>query len=75
MHSELPDEARRKANARAMARSYEMRGKIVRKPCEGCGADNAERHHPDYNQPLLIQWLCRKCHLAHHHEEQLEQTS
>ena len=22
-----------------------------------------DAHHPDYNRPFLIQWLCRSCHM------------
>jgi len=28
-----------------------------------------ERHHPDYTQPNLIVWLCRKHHSEIHHKE------
>ncbi len=32
--------------------------------CERCADSTRKltRHHPDYAQPLLIQWLCRPCH-------------
>ncbi len=26
-------------------------------------------HHPDYDQPLLVIWLCRKHHKRHHQDE------
>lgn len=68
-HSELPEHARHKANVRSMACQYEKRGKLKRQPCQKCGSNNAEKHHPDYSQPLLVEWLCRECHLEHHREE------
>lgn len=31
--------------------------------CERCHLPKRlERHHPDYDQPKLIQWLCKPCH-------------
>jgi hypothetical protein len=62
----MSDEQRRKATARAFARVYEKRGLLKRLPCEVCGLDEAERHHEDYSKPLVVKWLCRKCHLAEH---------
>jgi len=46
-------------------------GKIV-KPhnCESCG-DESNRmhgHHDDYAFPLVVRWLCPKCHKAWHNE-------
>ncbi len=51
-HRDLDDDTRRRANARAYAGVYLRRGKLERKPCERCGADNAEMHHDDYSRPL-----------------------
>lgn len=37
------------------------------KPCEVCGTvDNIIRHHPDYNNPKEIKWLCKKHHRILH---------
>jgi len=59
---------KKKANCRSYAHVYRDRGKIPRKPCERCGETKAEMHHHDYDQPLLVTWLCRECHLRHHKE-------
>jgi hypothetical protein len=66
-HGELSPVAKKKANARSYAKTYEKRGLLERKPCKVCGA-KAERHHPNYNKPLLVEWLCREHHLALHAE-------
>jgi len=34
--------------------------------CWHCGEDSPEAHHPDYNKPLSIVWLCRSCHQRAH---------
>ena len=36
--------------------------------CEGCG-EKAEKHHENYDEPLVVKWLCRECHLEHHAQE------
>lgn len=64
-HRDLPSAQRVRANARAYARIYQSRGKLIAQPCEGCGA-KAEKHHDDYAKPLQVRWLCRRCHLAEH---------
>lgn len=44
-------------------------GKLIRKPCEGCGVDkNIHAHHEDYERPLDVTWLCRTCHGQRHKE-------
>jgi hypothetical protein len=50
-------------------------GKIKRWPCQVCGHEYAEGHHPDYDRPLDVVWLCVKHHkethkLANHLERQ-----
>ena len=52
-----------RAAAQAMARSHL---KDVQ-PCsyKDCNRQG-ERHHPDYKQPLLVMWLCRKHHSMLH---------
>ena len=42
-------------------------GEIQQQPCMKCGKQYGEAHHPDYNQPLLLIWLCHKCHMALHY--------
>lgn len=42
------------------------RGKLKRQPCEVCGAEKADAHHDDYNKPLDVRWLCRRCHADWH---------
>lgn len=49
------------------------RGKIVRKPCERCGANDSQAHHEDYSKRLDVTWLCRLCHAARHKEIRLSQ--
>jgi hypothetical protein len=40
---------------------------FIQEPCEVKGCLNkAERHHPNYDRPKSIVWLCRKHHKAMH---------
>jgi hypothetical protein len=66
----LTDEQRKKDNARSMAGIYKKRGKLKPEPCKSCGVEeNIEMHHEDYDRPLDVVWLCRKCHLSLHRSE------
>lgn len=44
-------------------------GLLQRQPCKRCGASTADAHHPNYNEPLRVVWLCRACHQHVHAEE------
>jgi len=44
-------------------------GRLKRQGCSRCHEPKAEAHHPDYNQPLKVIWLCRKCHVMEHSKE------
>lgn len=72
-HSELPELARKKANARSYANVYLKRGYIKRGPCEICGDSKAEMHHDDYDKPAHVRWLCRPHHLEWHQLDELQQ--
>lgn len=65
-HSELPEPARKKANARSYLHEYVKRGKVMKYPCEVCGSERSEAHHEDYSKPLEVHWLCREHHLELH---------
>lgn len=39
-------------------------GKLERLPCWVCGSEKVEAHHPNYDEPLSVVWLC-----AVHHKE------
>lgn len=43
-------------------------GEIVKADsCAWCGSDHRiEGHHPDYNRPTMVVWLCQRCHRKHH---------
>jgi hypothetical protein len=44
-------------------------GQLVRQPCEVCGDPKTDAHHPNYDEPLRVNWLCRLHHAARHIEE------
>lgn len=58
-------EQKRRDNCRSYSRLLVVRGVLKPEPCKNCGG-NAEKHHPDYDNPRLIVWLCRRCHLDLH---------
>jgi hypothetical protein len=52
--------------AHAALRSALKRGLLTATPCEVCGEEPAEAHHPDYDRPMKVRWLCRHHHRAVH---------
>lgn len=43
-------------------------GRLIKQPCEHCGAtEKVQAHHNDYSKPLDVEWLCFKCHREHAH--------
>lgn len=47
-----------------------LRAGDIEKPktCEKCGKTNCkiEAHHPNYDKPLNVRWLCVSCHRQMH---------
>jgi hypothetical protein len=54
-----------RTNARTKVARAVKSGRLVRQPCEVCGA-KANAHHEDYSKPLEVRWLCSKHHGEHH---------
>lgn len=41
-------------------------GKVKKLNCCLCGDSETEAHHIDYSSPLIVTWLCKKCHKKVH---------
>ncbi|KKK74336.1 hypothetical protein LCGC14_2884790 [marine sediment metagenome] len=59
-----------KYKARYLLQNAVAQNRIVHPDtCGGCGELKiVEGHHPDYDKPLDVEWLCGKCHRALHRE-------
>lgn len=56
---------RRQHNAKSLVAYHIKAGNLIPEPCFLCG-EKAEAHHPDYDQPLDVVWLCRPHHMQAH---------
>ena len=52
--------------ARNYLRYRVRQGVITKESCIMCGKEQSEAHHLDYNQPLIVIWLCSDCHRELH---------
>ncbi len=59
----------KKRQARIAIKSGVKKGLIQPQPCKTCGSNKVEAHHPDYDKPTEIEWLCREHHNAIHAQE------
>lgn len=66
IHRRSDPVVRGKLEARRFARTAVRNGTIQKLPCANCGIEQSQQHHPDYDEPLLIVWLCRDCHIELH---------
>lgn len=55
-----------KVLAKNVLRNAVRRGQVQRDRCQVCGKSRAEGHHANYGEPLLVLWVCRKCHMKLH---------
>ncbi len=67
-HRELPPLAKKKATARAYTNVLVRRGHLSKDKCRVCGAVDVQAHHPDYDNPRIVEWLCGPCHKKAHRE-------
>jgi len=51
-----------KHNARVRLQRLVKAGIIKKLPCERCGNEKSQGHHPDYSKPLEVVWLCQSHH-------------
>lgn len=58
------DGRKKKRNARTIANRFVSKGIIIKELCK-CG-NQAELHHPNYNNPTDIYFLCKICHAELH---------
>jgi hypothetical protein len=58
-------EVRRKEKSRAAVRDAVRAGKVYKPTsCQRCGRGHCQiqAHHPNYNEPFNVEWLCASCH-------------
>ncbi len=64
-------EQRKRDACRSYAGVYLRRGKLKRQSCAVCGSSESQMHHPSYDKPLEVEWLCRRCHCSRAHSQQV----
>lgn len=62
----------KKYYARKKVQRAVLLGKIKKLPCEKCGNEKSVAHHPNYNYPLKVKWLCISCHNKLHFKKKNE---
>lgn len=58
-----PDKVKAQRKAQRAVKS----GKLIRRGCNICGKIDAVMHHPSYDKPLEVIWLCKPHHRAVHY--------
>jgi hypothetical protein len=59
--------ANKEAKKAQEAVGHAIRGRrLTRKPCQVCANPKSHAHHPDYNKPLEVIWLCARHHKQEH---------
>lgn len=62
----LSEHQRKKERAHSLVTEALKDGRLVRQPCQECGRVDSIAHHPDYDKPLEVQWVCRPHHAQAH---------
>lgn len=75
-YSELEEEERRRVITRAYTNVLVRRGKLTREPCKFCGTtEKVQAHHPEYNDPRTVDWVCDFCHRFFYHRGKNEEST
>lgn len=69
----LTEEQKFKAIVRSKTKMRIRRGLLIPYPCEVCSENKVEAHHPDYNKPYDVRWLCFKHHREFHKQQRLNE--
>lgn len=64
-----------KFRARKKVTTEILAGRLVRQPCEVCGAEPVQAHHDDYDRPLDVRWLCSVHHGEVHRLPDVEEAA
>jgi hypothetical protein len=61
----------RKEQCRRVTRNAIKTGRLkVKSECERCGSsDRVQIHHPDYDFPMWVEFLCWRCHWDEHSKD------
>jgi hypothetical protein len=66
-NNKIAKQQRLKYPERYSARNQAKRNIPLKESCEICGSkDNLQRHHWNYNKPLMVSTLCITCHMIQH---------
>lgn len=66
VRTEVSPEEKKKTRAHGLVADALKDGRLQRQPCKECGRTDAIAHHPDYDKPLEVEWLCRPHHMKAH---------
>lgn len=71
------EEGKYKDNVRSLV-AHAVRSGVIIRPnnCSACNKEVfVEAHHEDYEKPLEVIWLCKKCHEIKHHLNEEHKSS
>ena len=65
------DDLRKRWRAAFVVKAAIRDGRLAKpSQCNGCGHSfplpKIQAHHEDYSKPLVVIWLCHRCHTARH---------
>lgn len=61
-----------KRAAHVILRNAIRNGRVTKEPCFVCGSEETVAHHPSYDLPLDVVWLCQAHHVQLHVAHRME---